>query len=204
MSLTLRENLAFIAQWVPRGAHVLDLGCGDGAMLHYLQDTHHCTGYGVDFDDANIQAGIERGIQVLQLNIDEQLGLFGDNSFDVVLQLESLQAVRNVESVLREIARIGRETIVSFPNFGFWEHRWQLLYGRMPISKSLPYQWFETPNIRCATLKDFPALAQQVGLEVIEQVALHEGKSVTWLPNLRGSLAVFRLRKSIGQSSAAP
>ncbi|RCS57490.1 methionine biosynthesis protein MetW [Parvibium lacunae] len=196
MQPTLRDNLAFIANWVRPGARVLDLGCGDAALLAYLQNTQGCRGYGLDIADDNIATGVAKGLAVIQWDLNQGLGLFEDNAFDVVLQLESLQAVQAVEMLLREMARVGREVIVSFPNFGYWSHRWQLLLGRMPVSKSLPYQWFDTPNIRCATLSDFPDLARKVGLTVIEQVALHEGKPIHWLPNLRGSVAVFRLRRT--------
>jgi methionine biosynthesis protein MetW len=192
---SLRPDLAFIAHWVGEGAHVLDVGCGDGAMLRYLETGKHCTGYGIEIADDKVLESTRRGINVLQHDMEQGLGLFGDNSFDTVLCLSSLQMMQHVEALLRDIVRVGAEAIVSFPNFAYWPHRVALARGRMPVSRSLPYQWYDTPNVRCATIVDFKALAEECGLEVIEYVALAEGKPVTFLPNLRGSLAVFRLRK---------
>jgi methionine biosynthesis protein MetW len=193
---TLRPDLAFIAHWVQERSHVLDIGCGDGVMLDYLQSDKHCTGYGIEIDDKEIPACIQRNVSVIQQDIETGLAIFADNAFDTVLCLSALQMMKNVEGVLRDIARVGREAIVSFPNFAYWPHRIALLRGRMPVSKSLPYEWYDTPNLRCATIHDFQDLAREVGLEVLEFVALDEaGKPVGVLPNWRGSLAVFRLRK---------
>jgi len=190
-----RPDLAFIAHWVREGAHVLDVGCGDGVMMDYLQTDKRCTGYGLELADEQVLASTQRGVRVIQQDFENGLGIFGDNSFDTVLCLSSLQMMKHVEDLLRDIVRVGHEAIVSFPNFAYWPHRVALLKGRMPVSKSLPYQWHDTPNVRCATIYDFQELAEEVGLEVIECVALAEGKTVSVLPNLRGDLAVFRLRK---------
>ena len=192
---TLRPDLAFIAHWVGDQAHVLDVGCGDGAMLRYLEKGKRCTGYGIEIADDKVLESTRRGINVIQHDMEQGLGLFGDNSFDTVLCLSSLQMMQHVEALLRDIVRVGSEAIVSFPNFAYWPHRVALLKGRMPVSRSLPYQWYDTPNVRCATIYDFKELAEECGLEVIEYVALADGKPVTFLPNLRGSLAVFRLKK---------
>lgn len=191
----LRPDLAFIAHWVREQSHVLDLGCGDGVMLEYLQSDKRCIGYGVEIDDNKIPLCIRRGVSVIQQDLEAGLAMFADNAFDTVLCLSALQMMKNVEGILADIARVGREAIVSFPNFAYWPHRLSLLSGRMPVSKSLPYEWYDTPNVRCATIKDFEELANKVGLEVLECIALHEGKPVSFLPNWRGSLAVFRLRK---------
>ena len=191
----VRPDLAFIAHWVPEKAHVLDVGCGDGAMLRYLQSGKGCTGYGIEIADESLLASTRRGINVIQQDMEKGLGIFTDNSFDTVLCLSSLQMMQHVEALLRDIVRVGTEAIVSFPNFAYWPHRVALLKGRMPVSKSLPYQWYDTPNVRCATIYDFEELADECGLEVLERVALADGKPVDFLPNLRGSLAVFRLRK---------
>jgi methionine biosynthesis protein MetW len=190
-----RPDLAFIAHWVRNGAHVLDVGCGDGVMLDYLQSDKQCSGYGIEIADDKVLESTRRGVRVIQQDMEKGLGLFGDNSFDTVLCLSSLQMMKHVEALLRDIVRVGREAIVSFPNFAYWPHRVALLKGRMPVSKSLPYQWHDTPNVRCATINDFRELAEECGLEVIEYVALAEGHMVSFLPNLRGDLAVFRLRK---------
>ena len=192
---TSRPDLAFIAHWVREGAHVLDVGCGDGAMLHYLQSGKQCSGYGIEIADASLLASAQRGINVIQQDMEKGLSIFSDNSFDTVLCLSSLQMMQHVEPLLRDIVRVGNEAIVSFPNFAYWPHRLALAKGRMPVSKSLPYQWYDTPNVRCATIYDFEELAVECGLEVLERVALVNGKPVSFLPNLRGSLAVFRLRK---------
>ncbi|WP_107878139.1 methionine biosynthesis protein MetW [Pseudoduganella sp. UC29_71] len=190
-----RPDLAFIAHWVGQGAHVLDVGCGDGVMMDYLQSDKRCSGYGIEIADDKVLESTRRGVQVIQHDMENGLGLFGDNSFDTVLCLSSLQMMKHVEPLLRDIVRVGKEAIVSFPNFAYWPHRVALLKGRMPVSESLPYEWYDTPNVRCATISDFRELAEEVGLEVMECVALAEGRIVTVLPNLRGELAVFRLRK---------
>jgi methionine biosynthesis protein MetW len=191
----LRADLAFIAHWVGDGSQVLDLGCGDGVMLEYLQTDKQCAGYGIEIDDDKIPACTTRGVSVIQQDLEAGLAIFADDSFDMVLCLSALQMMKNVEGILRDIARVGREAIVSFPNFAYWPHRVSLLRGRMPVSKTLPYEWYDTPNVRCATINDFKELANQVGLEVLECKALHNGKPIAFLPNWRGSLAVFRLRK---------
>jgi methionine biosynthesis protein MetW len=195
---SLRPDLAFIAHWVREGSHVLDVGCGDGAMLRYLELGKKCTGYGVEIADDKVLESTQRGISVIQHDMEEGLDLFRDNAFDMVLCLSSLQMMQHVEARLRDIVRVGQEAIVSFPNFAYWPHRVALVKGRMPVSRSLPYQWFDTPNVRYATIHDFKELAEKCGLEVLEYVALAEGRVVTFLPNLRGSLAVFRLRKRVG------
>lgn len=191
----LRPDLAFIAHWVRAGAQVLDVGCGNGVMLDYLQTDKTCSGYGIEIDDARIPECVARHVSVIQQDLEGGLAMFEDDAFDTVLCLSALQMVKDVEGILREIARVGREAIVSFPNFAYWSHRIALLRGRMPVSKSLPYQWYDTPNLRCATIRDFEELAGEVGLEVLECVALHEGAVVSFLRNWRGSLAVFRLKK---------
>jgi len=200
--LQLRPDLAFIAHWVAPRSHVLDLGCGDGVMLDYLQSDKDCSGYGIEIDDDQIPKCVARGVSVIQQDVESGLAILSDQSFDTVLCLSALQMMKNVEGILRDIARVGSEAIVSFPNFAYWPHRVALLRGRMPVSKTLPYEWYDTPNLRCATIKDFEALANQVGLEVVECVALTEGVPVNFLPNWRGSLAVFRLRKNSAERPA--
>ncbi len=192
----LRADLAFIAHWVPAKAHVLDLGCGDGAMLEHLQVTKACTGYGVEIDDKKIPGCASRGVAVIQQDLEKGLGFFADNSFDTVLCLSALQMMKNVEMLLRDIARVGNEAIVSFPNFAYWQNRITLLTGKMPVTQELPFEWYDTPNLRCATIRDFGELANRVGLKVTDCVALHQGKPISFLRNWRGTLAVFRLKKS--------
>ena len=180
-----------LARLVPVGSRVLDLGCGDGAMLDHLQRTRACTGYGIEIDDANVLACVKRGVNVIQLNLDEGLALFGDQSFDVVLQIDTLQHLRNAETMLRETARVGRIGIVAFPNFAHWPNRLSVLLGRMPVTRRLPYQWYDTPNIRVGTLADFDALARKNGLLIQDAFGLEQGRVLRWMPNARASTAVF-------------
>jgi len=192
-----RADLELIAELVPAGSRVLDLGCGDGRMLAHLRDHKGCTGYGIEIADANAQACVQRGIDVIQLNLDEGLALFDDHSFDVVLQLDTLQHLRNTERMLRETARVGRIGIVSFPNFAHWPNRLHVLGGRMPVTRALPYQWFDTPNIRVTTFNDFEVLAQRCGLAVNDCFGLQAGRVVRRWPNLRASVAVFRFEQGV-------
>eukprot|EP01030_Chromulinospumella_sphaerica_P004483 gene4483-4386_t len=184
-----------IARLVPQGARVLDLGCGDGALLAYLQKHNGCTGYGVELDDANVLACAQRGVNVLQLNLDQGLKVFADQSFDVVLQIDTLQHLRNAEVMLRETARVGKIGIVAFPNFAHWFNRLSVLRGRMPVTKRLPYQWYDTPNIRVGTYADFADLARKNDLRVLDAFGLQHGHEVRYLPNLMAGTAVFKLQR---------
>ena len=184
-----------IARLVPQGARVLDLGCGDGALLAYLQEHNGCTGYGVELDDANVLACAQRGVNVLQLNLDQGLKVFADQSFDVVLQIDTLQHLRNAETMLRETARVGKIGIVAFPNFAHWFNRLSVLRGRMPVTKRLPYQWYDTPNIRVGTYADFADLARKNDLRVLDAFGLQHGHEVRYLPNLMAGTAVFKLQR---------
>lgn len=191
-----QDALHRIAQLVPEGAAVLDLGCGEGQLLALLKAQRRCTGYGVELDDAKVLACVKRGVNVIQRNLEEGLSIFESNSFDVVLQLDTLQNLRNTEAMLRETARVGRIGIVSFPNFAHWPNRLSVLRGRMPVTKALPYQWYDTPNIRVGTFKDFEVLAQQCGLRILESFGLHAGEVVRRWPNLLGSTAVFKFERA--------
>jgi methionine biosynthesis protein MetW len=184
-----------IAELVPPGSRVLDLGCGDGAMLAHLQNTRNCTGYGVEIADANVLACVQRGVNVIQLNLDEGLSMFGDQSFDVVLQIDTLQHLRNAEVMLRETVRVGRVGIIAFPNFAHWPNRLSVLQGRMPVTKRLPYQWYDTPNIRVGTHADLAVLAARNGLQVQDSFGLQNGRTVRLLPNLRAGTSVYKLAK---------
>ena len=184
-----------IARLVPVGSRVLDLGCGNGALLAHLRDTRQCTGYGIELDDAKVLQCAQRGVNVIQRNLEEGLSLFEDNSFDVVLQLDTLQHLRNTVDMLRETARIGKQGIVSFPNFAHWPHRVSVLRGRMPVTRSLPYQWYDTPNIRVTTFTDFEVLAKKSGLRILESFGVDEGQIVNRWPNLMASKAVFKFER---------
>jgi len=188
-------RLRRIAELVPERSRVLDLGCGGGELLALLRDERQCTGYGIELDDDKVHECVRRGVNVIQRNLEEGLSLFDDGTFDVVLQLDTLQNLRNTEAMLKETVRVGRIGIVSFPNFAHWPHRWSVLKGRMPVSKSLPYQWYDTPNIRVATFADFGMLARKNGLRVLESFGLHDGREVRRWPNLRASTAVFKIER---------
>ena len=190
-----RKDIELIAGLVPEGSRVLDLGCGDGELLALLRDTRGCSGYGIEIDDANVLACEQRGVNVVQLNLEEGLALFEDRSFDVVLQLDTLQHLRNTEKMLSETARVGRIGIVSFPNFAHWPNRFSILRGRMPVTKRLPYQWYDTPNIRVGTFKDFEVLANKNGLRVLDSFGMHRGEVVRRLPNLLATVAVFKFER---------
>jgi len=187
-----RKDIELIADLVPVGSRVLDLGCGTGELLAHLRDKRQCTGYGIEIDDANVLACTQRGVDVIQLNLEDGLAIFEDQSFDVVLQLDTLQHLRNTERMLKETARVGRVGIVSFPNFAHWPNRVQVAAGRMPVTRVLPYQWYDTPNIRVGTFKDFEVLAGKNGLRVQESFGIQDGRAVRTLPNLRASVAVFK------------
>jgi methionine biosynthesis protein MetW len=193
--MTDLNTLHAIASLVPQGSRVLDLGCGDGALLDHLQRERGCTGYGVELDDANVLACVKRGVNVLQLNLDQGLTVFEDASFDVVLQIDTLQHLRNAETMLRETARVGRVGIVAFPNFAHWPNRLSILQGRMPVTKRLPYQWYDTPNIRVGTHADLEVLAARNGLRVLDSFGLQDGRTVRWLPNLRAGTSVYKLAR---------
>jgi methionine biosynthesis protein MetW len=191
-----QRDLELIAELVPRGSRVLDLGCGSGEVLAHLCEHRGCDGYGIEIDDANVLRCVQRGVHVIQLNLEEGLALFDDRSFDVVLQLDTLQHLRNTERMLRETARVGRIGIVSFPNFAHWPNRLSVLNGRMPVTKTLPYQWYDTPNIRVGTFADFDVLARKNALRVTDSFGLRDGKAVRLWPNLRASVAVFKFERA--------
>jgi len=188
----LRPDLAAIAQWVAPQARVLDLGCGDGSLLRTLWQERQAPGYGVEIDDAAVLDCVDNDVNVLQVDLESGLSLFGDHTFDCVILSETLQTIHRTEFLMREMLRVGREVIVSFPNFGHWSARLQVLAGRMPVSQTLPYQWYETPNVHHCTTVDFEDLCRRLHVRIRERLVLHEGKPVTWLPNLLGSVAVYR------------
>jgi methionine biosynthesis protein MetW len=172
---------------------VLDLGCGDGSLLKELWQAKRAPGYGVEIDDAGVLACLRNDVNVLQMDLEDGLSAFCDDSFDCVILSETLQAIRHTEQLVREMLRVGREAIVSFPNFGYWKARIQVSFGRMPVSNELPYQWYDTPNVHLCTVNDFEDLCARLGVRVLERVVLHDARAVTMLPNLLGSVAVFRL-----------
>ncbi len=191
-----RRDLELIADMVPPGSRVLDLGCGNGELLALLRDRRGCSGYGIEIADANVLASEQRGVNVIQYDLEAGLALFADQSFDVVLQLDTLQNLRHIQRMLVETARVGRTGIVSFPNFAHWPNRVRVLGGRMPVTKTLPYEWYDTPNIRVGTYADFEVLARKEGLRIDDSFGLHDGRVVRRWPNLRANTAVFRFSRA--------
>ena len=190
-----RKDMELIAELVPPGSRVLDLGCGNGELLAHLRSHRGCSGYGIEIADDNVLACAQRGVDVIQLNLEEGLAIFEDRSFDVVLQLETLQHLRNTEKMLRETARVGRIGIVSFPNFAHWPNRLRVATGRMPVTKALPYEWYDTPNIRVGTYADFEVLARKDGLRILDSFGIQDGEAVRRWPNLLASVAVFKFER---------
>lgn len=191
--LSLKKYIEIIGDMVPQKSRILDLGCGDGLFLEYLIKERNCSGYGIELDDANVLACIKRGVNVLQLNLEEGLNLFEDQSFDVVLQIDTLQNIKNAETMLTETTRVGKVGLVTFPNFAHWPNRLSVLKGRMPVTKHLPFQWYDTPNIRVATFDDFYNLARKKKLKVIEAFGLQNENKIKYFKNLMASKAVFKV-----------
>ncbi|SPE31480.1 Methionine biosynthesis protein MetW [Burkholderiales bacterium] len=191
----LRQDLAQIANWIESDSRILDLGCGDGALLAHLRDTHNSAGYGIEIADALVLECVRRRVNVIQADLESGLRMFADAMFDTVVLSQTLQAMRNVESILREMVRVGRRGVVSFPNFGHWRHAVSLLAGHMPVTPEIPYQWYDTPNIHLCTPKDFELLAARLGLRITDRALLAGGQPVAVLRNLRASVAVYRFEK---------
>ena len=192
----VRPDFDVVTNWVPQGASVLDLGCGDGELLARLQRERGSIGYGVEIEDSAVLACLNRGLNVLQGNIETGLNLFDDAAFDVVILSQTLQATRHTEALVREVLRVGKSAIVTLPNFGHWSVRWQLgVGGRMPVSKRLPYQWYDTPNVHFSTITDFDVFCANKGITVERRAALAGGRAITFLPNVRGETAVFQIRR---------
>ena len=190
--LPSRPEFDAIAAWIEPGAQVLDLGCGDGSLLRYLKEARRAMGYGIEIDDANVLASVRNRVNVLQSDLETGLAGFESGSFDYVILSQTLQAVRHTEQIIGEMLRVGRQAIVTFPNFGYWGHRFQVLKGRMPVSPTLPYQWYDTPNVHLFTLRDFESFCADHGIRILERVVMDRGRAVSVLPNLLGSLAVYR------------
>jgi methionine biosynthesis protein MetW len=195
-ALLQRADFAVIAGWIRPGARILDLGCGDGTLLRYLAERRQTSGYGVEIENDGVLACVKSGVNVIQGDIERGLSGFADSSFDYVVLSQTLQAVKNSEYVVREMLRVGREGIVAFPNFGYWRNRWQILLGNMPVSEDLPYRWYDTPNIHLCTTNDFETFCENHGVRILERTVMHDDVTVALLPNLLGSLAVYRFERS--------
>ena len=188
-----RADLDAIVRWVHEGSRVLDLGCGDGHLLGRLQQHKRVEGYGIDIESESVTQCVANGINVIQSDLERGLSGFGDQAFDHVILSHTLQAMHSTERIVREMLRVGREGIVSFPNFGYWHHRWQIIRGRMPVSEDLPYQWFDTPNIHLCTLRDFELFCGQHGVHILERLVLTDNQPVTSMHNLMGATALYRI-----------
>jgi methionine biosynthesis protein MetW len=198
----LRPDLAIISEWIKPGSRVLDLGCGDGTLLDHLQREREVDGYGLEIDPDNVVACIKRGVSVIQSDLDAGLtDYFDDNSFDYVVMTQTLQAMHYPSRLLREMLRVGRQGIVTFPNFGHWQSRMQLaLGGHMPLSRALPNQWYDTPNIHLCTLKDFEQLCRELNITILQRnvvdTAHRSNIAMTLFPNLLGEIALYRFQRS--------
>ena len=195
LALNGRPDFEAIAGWIRPGASVLDLGCGDGLLLKYLKHARSIRGYGIEIDDDNIVACVRNGVNVIQSDLERGLAGFDAESFDYVILSQTLQATRHTEQVVGEMLRVGREGIVTFPNFGYWRLRLQVLGGRMPVSPELPYEWYNTPNLHLCTVRDFESFCRARSIRVLERIVLNDHRRVEFLSNVRGSLAVFRFQR---------
>ena len=191
-----RQDFAIIANWVKFGTKVLDLGCGDGELLQYLRNSLEVKGYGVEKDDAKWLACMQNGSNVIQMDLEDGLSGFEDQSFDTVILSQTLQAMHHTEEIVQEMLRVGREVIVTFPNFGYWRNRLQILTGNMPVSKTLPYQWFDTPNVHLCTISDFDQFCKNHNITVLERRVITDTQAVEFMPNLLGNLAMYRFKAS--------
>ena len=195
-TIARRPDLVAIAEWIKAGSNVLDLGCGDGALLAHLYEAKRCRGYGVEIDDAEVLACAKRGVDVVQQNIEEGLEMFRGGRFDVVVLSMAIQATHRTEKVLREMSEVAAEGIVSFPNFGHWFHIWSILLGRMPVTREMPYQWYDTPNLHLTTIQDFEDLLARLNLKIVGRVFLNEGRQIRALAGKRATQAIYRFRRS--------
>ena len=195
----MRIDLNEIQHWITQGSRILDLGCGDGTLLKFLIDTKQVQGYGLEIDAEQINTCIDKGLNVIEQNLDRGLGNFADKSFDTVLMTQALQTLHFPHLVLDEMLRVGKECIVTFPNFGHWKARFYLAtHGRMPVSDLLPYEWYDTPNIHFCTFKDFEVLCRERNIKVIHRQVVNEQSGQTlkdFMPNLFGETAIYHLSK---------
>ncbi len=191
-----RADLDAIAAWVPQGASVLDLGCGEGLLLKYLKQSRGVRGYGIEISDANVLACVKNGVNVIQSDLEAGLAGFDVGSFDCVILSQTLQAMHHTEQIIMEMLRVGRQGIVSFPNFGYLPQRLQIMRGRMPVSDVLPYSWYDTPNVHLCTLADFEDFCASHALRILERIVMKDGRPIRFAPNLRGSVAVYRFEKA--------
>ena len=191
-----RADFDAIAASIRPGSSVLDLGCGDGVLLKYLKGARGVTGYGVEIDDASVLGCVTNGVHVIQSDLERGLSDFESGSFDYVVLSQTLQAMKNGERIINDMLRVGREGIVTFPNFGYWKNRLQVLGGHMPVSDNLPYEWHDTPNVHLCTIADFERFCAGRSVKILERKVLTRGRAVSVLPNLLGSLAAYRFQRA--------
>ncbi|WP_020406016.1 methionine biosynthesis protein MetW [Hahella ganghwensis] len=197
----MRADLEIIREWIRPQNHVLDLGCGDGTLLAYLSEHKQVQGYGLEIDSANITQCLKKGVNVIEQDLDvKDLSNFKDKSFDVVVMTQALQAVRHPDIMLEEMLRIGKECIITFPNFGYWRLRLYLMQkGRMPVSRTLPYTWYNTPNIHLCTFKDFEALCYQKNIHILNRTVVDNEHRQRWFnkvwPNFLGQIAIYHVTR---------
>jgi len=190
-----RLDFIKISEWIEPSSKVLDLGCADGALLKFLQAKKLTTGYGIEISPKNIEKGIKNKVNIIQMNLEDGLSVFDTQFFDTVILSQTLQAMVNIDKIMDEMKRVGKNIIVSFPNFGYWKNRFQILKGKMPKSSDLPHEWYNTPNIHLCTVKDFYELCEKKRLIIQDQLFLTENQPIKYFSNLRGSIGIFKLSK---------
>ncbi len=197
---SLRVDFSRIASWIKKNSRVLDLGCGNGTLLAHLRDTLNVKGVGVELDDIFFVECMQRGIDIIQQNLENGLSLFEEKQFDTVILSQTLQSMHHTKHILLEMARVAQYGIVSFPNFGYWTHAFSIFLGRMPVTKQIPYQWYESPNVHLCTLKDFEDLASTLNLRILERSVFNLSKEIKLFPRWRATLAVYRFSSSPDKS----
>ena len=188
-----RYDFPIIENWTHQNSKVLDLGCGDGSLLNYLKEKKDIKGFGIEKNKDNWLLSLKNNIDVIQMDLEAGLAGFETNSFDLVILSRTIQSMKNIEEIIHEMMRVGKEVIITFPNFGYWKNRFQIMQGNMPVSDELPYKWFETPNIHLCTIQDFDNLCRENKIKVEQRLILTDKKSVNFYPNFFGALALYKL-----------
>lgn len=188
-----RYDFPIIENWTHQNSKVLDLGCGDGSLLNYLKEKKDIKGFGIEKNKDNWLLSLKNNIDVIQMDLEAGLAGFETNSFDLVILSRTIQSMNHIEEIIYEMMRVGKEVIITFPNFGYWKNRFQIIQGNMPVSDELPYKWFETPNIHLCTIQDFDNLCRENKIKVEQRLILTDKKSVNFYPNFFGALALYKL-----------